>query len=311
MRIKGIAGCFFYLLYTIAVLLLMLWLQFPAEAVRKRAETDLNRLTPGVEWRIGAAGLALPGDLRFSGIKGGGKGSKEALFSIDSFSLRPDITAWLRDGSLSAQYRLRLPEGGGVSGRLSLTEDYAALKCSGEVQALRLDSPVLKQLLKGCRRTVSGSLSASFNARQEGQKGVVAEADVTAAKGAVSLQQPVLGMEQIAFDSVHTKLEYQGGLLHIKDGKMESRLFGAEFSGTLRPEGAAPLSQLQLQGFLIPRPELMASLGNPMLADLLKRQLRQGKLPFIISGALKEPGIHFTGLPTEFSRPLQRRGKQP
>jgi type II secretion system protein N len=315
MRMNGIAGCFFYLLYSAAVLAFMLWLQFPAEAVRNRAEGDLNQLTPGLRWRISAAGLSAPADLRFSGITVSAQGGKEALLNMDSFSLRPDLMTWVQGGGLAAQYSLRLPEGT-LSGRLSLNEERSALRSTGEAAGIRLDSPALKPLLQDYGRAVSGTLSASFTVQQgEGRQAAAAEGDFRVAKGAVSLQQPVLGLKQIAFDSLRVKLKRQDGLLRIEGGKLESALFSAEFSGTLRLEHTLPLSHIQLTGSFAPRPEFMAALGSPVLADLLKRQLRQGKLSFTISGMLQEPGINFIGLPAEFNRqiqdtshPLQGRG---
>ncbi|MCW5200709.1 hypothetical protein VU07_02695, partial [Desulfobulbus sp. F4] len=79
MRMTRIFGCFGYLLYTVAVLAFMLWLQFPTAAVKAKAEAELNRLSPDLEWRIGAVSLTLPADLRFSQITVSSEGGLEQV----------------------------------------------------------------------------------------------------------------------------------------------------------------------------------------------------------------------------------------
>ncbi len=94
MRIKqllpGKKCCCFYLLYSLTVLVFLLWFRFPADAVRTRIESDLSIMTPGLEWHISTIGLFFPADIRFGDIMITDKKKKEELFKIDAFSLRPD-----------------------------------------------------------------------------------------------------------------------------------------------------------------------------------------------------------------------------
>lgn len=302
---KGFCG---YLLYAAAVLLLMLWLQFPSAAFKAKAESELNRMLPGFVWRIGAVGLALPADIRFNQIRISGKDGKEPLLVIDSLSLRPDFAAWQKTRSWSALWRLQAL-GGGASGRAALRKDRSGLEYSGELSGIRLDSPGLKKMLAAWGRTAVGSLSGSFSGRQDGQHGLFAEFEgrFAAKKGAVSLQKPVLGMKELAFDSLSVALRHhRDRVLHVEEGKTASRLLEADFSGTVSLQPADfSLSQLRLHGQLAPRSEFLASLGSPLAASLLKTRLQDGgRLPFDLVGPVSEPGIVFAGLPTDFSSQL-------
>ncbi|CAK8721065.1 MAG: type II secretion system protein N [Candidatus Electronema aureum] len=303
---RGFCG---YLIYTVAVLLLMLWLQFPAAAVKAKAEAELNQLTPGLEWQIGTIGLTLPADIRFGQIKVSGKGEKEPLVRAESLTLRPDFFNWR---SWSALYRLQLL-GGSVSGRLGLSKDRSGLEYSGELQGIRFDSPDFKKLLEGYDRTVSGTLSGNFTGRSAGQQGLFAElqGSFKVGKGAISLQAPVLGMDQIAFETISSTIKRRAGAVQIEGGKLESRLLAAEFSGDLRLTEPVASSSIRLKVSLNPRPELMASVGSPMLINLLKGQLKNDKLPFTVTGTLNAPGIVFNGLPADFNQQLQGRSGQP
>jgi type II secretion system protein N len=313
MRITRILSCCGYLLYTVVVLAFMLWLQFPAAAIKAKAEAELNRLAPDVLWQIGAVSLALPADIRFNHITVSSKGTKkEPLFVIDSFTLRPDLTGWQHSsGTWSVLYQMQL-FGGSISGRLAPVKTPAALACSGELKDIRLDSPGLKNLLAAYGRTVSGTLSGSFNGRHDGRQGLLAElqADLSVSKGAVSLQEPLAvlpNMHQLAFDLLRWKLQRQANTVRLEGGKIESKLLEAEFSGDIRLIAPAAAS-VQLKGGLKPRPELMASLGGPQFANMLKSQLRDGKLPFTVSGTVQQPGISFPSLPAGI-RPQLRGGR--
>ncbi len=306
MRMLRIIG---YLLYAIVSLLVMLWLQFPAAAVKAKAESELNRLAPGLRWQIGSVGLALPADIRFSRITVSGEEKDSTPFVISSLSLRPDVAAWQKSGSWAALWQLDFGKLGDGSGRLALNKPRSGLDYSGELRAVKLDQPTLKPLLDELGRTMSGTLSASFSGKQDARLGLFAElkGEVRIEKGEVSLQEPVLGMERLAFDRLRSKVKSQGGTLLLEDGVLESKLLEADFSGDLRLTQPAASSLVRLKGGFKPRPEFLASLGGgPMAANLLKSQLQEGRLPFTITGTLSEPGIVFSGLPAEFSRQLQR-----
>jgi type II secretion system protein N len=303
---------FGYLLYTMAVLLLMLWLQFPEAAVKAKAEAELNQLLPAFAWQIGGISLTLPADIRFSQISISEKGSKKLLFTVESISLRPDLAGWQKTGKWSVRYAVRLLDGG-ISGNLGLTKDKSGLQYSGEVSGIRLDSPGLTKVLAAYNRKISGTLSANFAGRQDRRQGLFAvlEGNVRVSKGAVSLQEPVLGMDELAFEAISSKVSKQGVNLRLQDGALESKLLAAEFAGSLRLMEPVFRSPVQLQGALLPRPEFLASLGSPMLVNMLKRQLRQDKMTFTLNGTVQEPGIIFKGLPPDFNRLLRDKAKKP
>jgi len=294
-----------YLLYTLAVLAFMLWYQFPAAAVKSRVEFELHRLTPDLQWKIGSIGLILPADIRLSDIKiNDSQKQKKPLFIIDFLSLRPDLQAYLQNRKLSAGYRLGALDGH-VSGRMILADDHNNLRFDGNAGGIKING--LQKPLQELDRTVSGTLSSSFTGKGtvRGPGVVELQGDVKLLKGAIGFQKPVLGMKQLAFNQVSSKVKYTSGLIQLAGGRVESRLLAGEFSGTVKPAGGIARSTLKLNGALIPRPEFLTGLDDGSAVNLLKKQLKGGKLPFTINGTLKEPGIVFTGLPADFNQRLQ------
>lgn len=294
-----------YLLYTLAVLVFMLWYQFPAAAVKSRVEFELHRLTPNLQWKIGSIGLILPADIRLNEIEiSDRKKQKKPLLIIDYLALRPDLPAYHQNRKLSAGYRLGALDGR-VNGRMILADDHNNLRFDGNASGIIING--LHKQLQEIDRTVSGTLSASFMGKGmvRGPGVVELQGDVKLLKGSISFQKSVLGMKQLAFNQVSSKVKYTSGVIHLAGGRVDSRLLAGEFTGTVKPTGSIARSTLRLNGALIPRPEFLTGLDDGSSVNLLKKQLKGGKLPFTISGTLKEPGIVFTGLPADFNKRLQ------
>ncbi len=295
-------GFFGYLLYTLAVLLFLLWYEFPADAVKTRIEQDFNRMTPALRWDTGTISLIFPADIQLKDIKISDKVEKKVLFKINALSLRPDLLAWKETGMLSAKYRLQI-SGGTVVGQLRLDRDHAAIQYRGEMKDIKIDSDSLKTLLQEYDRTLSGVLFGTFTGKGEMPNKILSTAQglFRVDNGSISLQKPVLGMEELVFERLSGKMSYDDEVVHLADGAMKSRAFSAEFNGTLQPDTPFQVSKIKATGSLLPRPELLASMGDPSVVNILRKQLREGRLPFTITGPLQAPGIFFTGLPADFN----------
>ena len=306
---KWLMKIFGYLVYTLVVLVVMLWYQFPHDAARTRLESELHRITPGLQWKIGGIGLAPPVDLRLTDIKiSEPSDQKTPLLSIDALSLRPDLPISLQEKKLAAGYQLDMLDGV-VIGELILDKDYTTVQYEGNASGLKISG--LKKIMADLGRTVTGTLSASFSGKGNVRGPFVGELNGMAmlAKGDISFQGPVLGMQQLAFDQVTSQITYRPGQIHLKEGKVESRLLDADFAGTVRSVDPIGSSVVNLKGSLSPRSEFLSGIGDQAAVDVLKKQLKEGKLSFSINGALVEPGIVFAGLPPEFNQQLLGGGK--
>jgi len=303
--LKWLTGVVSYLLYSLAVLAFMLWYQFPAEVAKNRLELELNRLTPDLQWKIGRVGLGLPADILLTDIKFAARRQpKKFLVRIESLSLRPNLPAYLQARKLSAGYRLALL-GGRVSGHLSLSADHNSLQYDGNANGIKINR--LEQILQGLDRTVSGTLTGRFTGKAvlDGPGLVELQGTGKLLKGKISFRQPVLGMKELEFNQLSSQLRYRAGEIFFTDGRLESRLLAGEFSGTVKVGDDLGRSTLKLSGALIPRPEFLAGLGDGTTVKVLKKRLQGGKLPFTVSGTLKEPGIVFSGLPAGFNQQPQ------
>ncbi len=303
--VRRLASIIGYLLYTLIVFAVMLWYLFPADAAKKRLESELHLLTPDLQWKIGKVGLGLPAAVRLEDVEiRPDPQQKKSVFVVNALSLQPDLRAYLQRRELTAGYRLDML-GGEVRGRLHLKDDRKSLLYDGSGKGVQLQG--VTALQSALNRTVSGVLAGSFSGKAQLQGGGAdtVQGDLDLAHGILNFQEPVLGMEQLAYTRMAVNFKSTAQGLVLSAGKMESSLLAGEFSGTVKPQADFSRSTLQIKGTLAPRPEFLTSIGDAAAVILLKKQLKAGKLPFTINGTVKEPGIVFTGLPPEFNQQLR------
>ena len=300
-----------YLLYTTVVVLFLLWYKFPAEALKTRIEQDLNSMTPALHWAVQEISLLPPFDIQLRHISISGKEDKKPLLTVKTMNLRPDVFTRRKKDNITAKYTINLLNGT-VTGRLGLAPKRSTLEYDGHIKEVKIDTDRLTFIEQEYRRTVAGILSGNFSGSRElRRKTHTLQGRFTFAHGAISLQEPVLGMKQLDFDRIETELNFDTGIIALSRGRITSPSFAAEFQGDLHTAAPCPLSRIQLSGSFQPRPEFTASVDSPRLVHMLKKEMQKGGLPFTVSGLLKEPGIVFTGLPAALNRMTGLRNKKP
>jgi type II secretion system protein N len=294
--LRWLASSAGYLLYTVMVLLLLLWVLLPTDSLRLWLQAQLNAASPALRWEIKEVHAALPAGLVATGVRLQEAGaSGEELLQLTELQILPDLRELIASRKdLPFRYQLRAV-GGTLRGKASLLGGSSKLRCEGEAENLQLGE--MTALWTRLDRTSTGKLSGQY--RFEGDwrdptRGAFT-AELQVAEGSISLQQPVFGLDQLEFGQMTASLELREGVLTLSQGKVDSRLLAAEFSGTATLANPLPMSEMKIDGTLEPRPELLSSLNEEATVALIRKQLRDDKLSFALSGTMLEPGIQFRG----------------
>ncbi len=299
-----------YFLYTIVVVSLLLWYKFPADAFKNRIEKDLNSMTPTLQWVVEEIALLPPFNVQLRNISITGKEEEKVLLVVKTMNLRPDVMSWKKTGNIAAKYKLNLLNGT-VAGRLSLAKDRSVLEYDGAMQEIKIDNKKLALIQQEYQRTVRGTLSGNFSGIRALKKNTPSfQGNFTFTEGEISLQKSVLGMEQLDFDKITTKLNFATGTLSLSEGKITAPMFTADFKGNIHTTVPCRRSRIQLTGSFQPSPEFTASADSPSLVNMLKKEMLKGSLSFSINGLLQEPGIVFTSLPPAFNRQMGLQKQQ-
>lgn len=301
------AVSFGYLLYGTALLVVLLWLLFPKETVRRHLEESLSRACPDQRWQVGAVALDLSAGLIIRAIAGSERGKEnKPLVQIETLTLRPHVIKSLLARNMQFGYRMGLAKGS-VTGLVRLDGGDKGMHLEGTVVDVSLEEIPLLRLRLG--RTVQGWASGIFTvtgSTAPEKNGIVLEAQVQVKNGRVGLKRPLLGHTELPFSQGAVVLHGQGETLHLEQGGVESELFDSRFSGMVMVHRDPGLSQLDVQGSMQPKNKLFRGLDNTVALQAFRVQLKENTLPFRINGALSNPGIHYQ----EFSMLVQNLEKE-
>lgn len=261
-------------------------------------------MTPTLQWAVEKIYLSPLLNIQLHNINISEKKESEKILNIQSLTLYPKPFLSKKQGNITGQYSCNILNGS-ITGHLSVTKDRSALDYDGTIQGIKINNKELAFLQQEYQRTLNGSLSGTFSGtRMLKKKNHSLKGKFTFTEGTLSLQQPVLGMEQIDFKSIETQLSFKGGTLSINKGKVVSPSFDADFQGNMLTAVPCSLSRIALKGSFLPRAEFASSIESPSIVALLKKEAKKGALPFTVNGLLKAPGIKFTSLPPQFNNQM-------
>jgi len=303
---KWLGSCMGYLFYTLVLLLLLLWVFFPKEPLRQLLVQYLNGAYPGLSWQVQSLSLPVSEGITVVGIKGyGAQDKNQPLVQTDSLVLWPHVAEMLRTRRPTAGYRLLLAQGV-VTGILQRDDGKAGLHIDGSIQGLQLtECPLLALLFQ---RNLQGVVSANFDGVIEPSLGKISglEAKLRVDNGLLDLKRPILNHRSLPFSQISFTLHSNGATMQLEQGVVESELFSGRFTGEIQLGRDPAKSRLDIKGTLQPRPAFYKGMNNTPVLESIRTQLESRPLPFLLSGNLNNPGIHFE----EFSLLFQSLEKE-
>jgi len=292
-----------YLLYTLVLLICLLWWKFPADTVKAWLEQQLGTETPGYVWKIETLKPVLPVRVHASGITITPAWEKMPMVRIEQLDLVPDPARLLSENKL-IRYRMRL-FGGAAHGRLIIGAGFSRFDCRGKFD--NLDIAQMAVVRKRLQRQLTGIAAGNFSwhrNRRSTEKQTIA-GKVIIGNGTLPLRKEILGITMLPYSTIKALFTYREGRWIIEKGKLVSPKMTAVFSGRIEPAGNIADYQLQFTGRLTPRSELFTGRDNNRMAGMIRSFLKDGSLPFTLSGTAAEPGIHFADGLTEAMNRLQ------
>lgn len=275
-------------LYFLAVTALFICLRLPATAVKEATERALRERMPQFSWHLASVSVRFPLTVVLAGVELSLPGQTPPLLAIDRLALTPAIMPLLQ-GAYALDYHATLGQGT-LSGSIALPErSTSRVALSAEFNDLELSLGARPLSLLG--REVSGKLKGSFHyhGRTDWVQGE-GKASLVLKDGGVGLAEPVFGLTRVDFEQVLLDLVLQGSDLAVKKGNFRSRDFSGEVSGTVQLNRSLPQSPVQLDGRCELFPSFFVNLNlGDKAREFLKQHSREGKVPFLLHGALSAP----------------------
>lgn len=288
-----LGGAIGYLLYGLTVLVILLWLLFPRETIRRFIEQSVHGLVPDVRWQIGRLRLDLPGGLLLEGIEGfGAEDDTTRLIRIDRLTIQPLFLPSLRIGSPSADYSVTMGKGS-LTGTVRWLAGERRLSVTATARDVGLaDVPLLGRL---AGRVLEGTVSGVFggDVRLPARELLSLQGEMRVDEGRVGLKRPILGHRELPFSLVKVNVHGRDGVVNIEQGEVVSNLFDGQFAGMFNVHRGELFDRLDVRGVLHPKNTLFKWVDNGAALQAFRVQLKENMLPFKIVGGLTDPGIHF------------------
>ncbi len=298
-----------YLLYTLVVLVGLLWLLFPAEAVQARLEQELQKHYPGYSWKVGSVGLALPGELVLTDVQTASAKGGEIILTLDRLAVAPAVEK-LFDKEKAVNFSIHLLQGD-IRGRILFGFGTKEFTCRGTLEGLQ--PAKLNLVRQSLNRTLDGTLAGTFSGmgswNKISQTGLQGNLKLTG--GTLQFREPVLGLTALPYTKIETGFKRGKGQWLFEQGTLQSKIINGTFSGSVQTGDTLAAGRLQFTGALKPRSEMFAGLKNPQLAEVVRTHLKSDGLPFIVNGTVAVPGIRFSGELSQALNSLKRSTKQP
>lgn len=243
---RAIAG---YILAGIAMLLILLYLRFPGEALTDYVKAVAAARYPQASVSIDAIRPAIPPGLAVSGITVAFRDRPDATLHADSLTFRPGGLALMR-GRLAI---LMAAEGyGGVmEGRVDFSRLFSLrgpLSAAASLRDIRVEKCawLRDSLVRQVTGTLKGSLA--FSGTAEALKNGTGTVDFTLTNGTFPLQESFLGIEKIDFTRVEGKASFRGGAIKITQLTLSGDKLRCSLKGNILIADDLQASQIDLNG---------------------------------------------------------------
>jgi type II secretion system protein N len=284
-----------YVLYAVLITAGLLYLRFPAEAIKDYLEAKGERSNSRFGLSIGQVSPSLPFGLKLLEAQVSQSANpNKIIFRANRLSIRPSIGILL-GGKLKLCFE-GLAYDGVLEGCANFDEKalQAPFSTSIALKDIRLGKLDLQSLIG---RHVEGSLDGSIT--YNGKNNLLIEgsgaADLRLSDGRLELLQPILSLDSIDFDQVSIKMALQNRRINLTQVALEGPNMRGTLSGIINLGKEIGNSRLDLRGTIEPFSDFFKSLpGTQDTVKLFKRRLKRGTLSFTIRGTLSEPSIQFT-----------------
>lgn len=248
MKLKRYRSGAGYVLVGICMLIAMLYLRFPSEALRDWLKTAAMTRYPGLQISIGAVRPSFPPGLGLENVAVSLNEHAEALLQTNRLAVRPSGLNLLR-GRL-----VLLTSAQGYGGKLQSETAFSRFSLAGpfSLEATFRDLRVERSawLREFLARQVTGVLRGhiTFNGVVEALHNGTGTLDFTLANGSYPLLENIFGFEKLDFSRIDGKASFRGGTLRIAQVTLTADNLRCTLKGDILLADNLQASKLSLSG---------------------------------------------------------------
>jgi type II secretion system protein N len=249
MRLKMNRAIVGYILAGISMLLILLYLRFPGEAVTDYVKTVAAARYPQAMLSIDVIQPSFPPGLEISNVTVGFRGRPEATLHADNLTIRPGGFSLLK--GRPAIIMAAGGYGGEARGRVDFSRLFSLqgpLTAETTIRDVRIEKCTwLREVMA---RQITGTLkgSVTFSGTSEAPKSGTGNLDFTLTNGSYQLLESLFGFEKIDFSRVEGKLSFRSGAMKVTQLTLTGERIRLSLKGNILLADDFRDSQLDLSG---------------------------------------------------------------
>jgi len=275
--------------YAVILTLVLLVVRFPKNKFLLFAAGKVEQELPGVSCTIADVSYIYPLSLGFDAVSLAAP-SELLNVSVDNIVIAPDPKSPLKKFTTSLELY-----SGSIEAEVTYDRDSGLIELP-KIVATQIDLATIESLRQRLERSITGIVS--FSGQFIGRLGELREGELTGSVGITQFQlplrRPILQSESILFDEVVADVSKKGSSVTINKGNASGPAYEGEFTGQLQVVPQLQESRIEIKGDLVPQQAYMEQNRQvARAASLLFKKYNTTKIPYSVSGTLKEPVFRF------------------
>lgn len=249
MKFKISRNFLYYALTGSAILLLLLYLRFPGDAIRNYIKAAATAKYPGMLLEIEVVEPAFPPGITFENLTASSNRKPEATIRINQMNIAPGWITIL-PGRLSFLVKAEAYSGE-IRGKWVFSEKFSSrgpFSASAEFKRVHIDKCAWLQDFFS--RKISGTLegAVSFNGVRGFLKNGSGNLDLTITNGSYQLLESFFGLDQIIFNRVDLKIDFRNGALRLDELAVNGEKLRLTLKGNILLADDFKTSRVDLSG---------------------------------------------------------------
>ena len=276
-----------YITYGIIILVVFLYLLFPASEIRDYLIQQAEQTSPEISVDIGTVAMSLPPGLRFSDLNVSRQ--NQPVFNASEMTVIP---RYLSLFSADKSFRIRGDVYQGTLNGDAMLKTASKRQYAADIDFNGVQVNAIAPLKELMPHQVFGSADGSIEYSTQGGPWGEGNAEVTVSGCRVELKPALFGIQELALGKVTGVIEIKNRQAVVNEITINGTQVSGNAAGTLGLRQPLSRSTLQLEGTLKPHPSLIKELGRTVPSQLLsQRDIVDKGLPFRLSGTIDRPNF--------------------
>ena len=279
---------FAYAAYVLIAAIVCLYYLFPSGSVVDYIQYQASCSIPDCKLSIRQAKPAFPPGLTLYGPEL--VWQSKPVFTADWFKVRPEYTSVFSSEKLfdftGEAY------GGEFAGTVTVTPGQSAPQSQLKLEFKDFLLNQITVLKNSMTHEISGLAHGKIEFDNRSDPRGQGNAQINVSDCVLKFNPPLFGINQLGFKAIKGELELANQRVVIKELNVDSLDVSGSASGTIVLNAPIEKSSLNIAGRIIPQPAFIKKMGSlfPM-ALLSEKKLREGGIPFRISGTAEHPNF--------------------